>query len=432
MADTQALDGIYKDFYEDYISEGVNNRNPLKDITKFVDVPFGGREVKWNAHVGRSSAVMPSGEGGGFPEAGSEKSIQTSITAKKLVARIELTPEAIADSMKTEFAFTSARKDETNRMVDNIARREEHLLAQDGRGVLCLVDDSSPTSGTTLELDAPGGITNDSFGNRFISAGMYIALVNPATGALRTSSARLVTAVASGGASVTIASAPTNGADNDYVVQAANGSVTDILDTSYEQAFWGVMALFDDGTYRNNYFGIDRSVYPSHATYVKATSGAFSVDILQQSSDVVDQKLNGKVDKLLMHHSTRRLYIQSLDADRRYIGASLNKPDAGTAAFKQGDLTLGEVDVIAIRDFALDVILGIDTAASELTCYVSEKGKWDDTDGSIWVRSGSGSTARHKFEAWYYNRKQYCAKNPGKSFRVDTVTGQSLVVVRSE
>lgn len=432
MSDTQALDGIYKDYYEDYVSEGVNNRNPLKDLTKFVDIPYGGREVKWNAHVGRSAAVMPSGEGGGFPEAGNERSIQTSITAKKLVARIELTPEAMADSMKSEHAFVSARKDESNRMVDNISRREEHLLALDGRGVLALAAEASPTGNATLILDSPGGIAGASFGNRFIQPGMYVALVNPATGVLRASSARLVTACSSDGANVTLASAPTNGADNDYVVQAANGSVSDILDTSYEQAFWGVMALFDDGTYRNNYFGIDRSQYPSHATYVKASAGAFSVDVLQQSSDVVDQKLNGQVNKLLMHHSTRRLYIQSLDADRRYSGADLRKPDGATAAFKQGDLTLGEVDIIAIRDFALDVILGLDAAASDLTCYVSEKGKWDDTDGSIWVRSGVGSSARHKYEAWYYNRKQYCAKNPGKSFRVDGITGQSLVCVRAE
>jgi hypothetical protein len=63
---------------------------------------------------------------------------------------------------------------------------------------------------------------------------------------------------------------------------------------------------------------------------------------------------------------------------------------------------------------------------------VSEKGKWDDTDGSIWVRSGTGSSARHKFEAWYYSREQYVVKNPGKSWRADGITGQSFVAVRAE
>jgi hypothetical protein len=431
MADTQSLDGIYKEYYEDYVSEGANNKNPLKDLWKAREIPYGGREVVWNAHVGRNNSTMATGEGGSFAEAGQQTSIQARATAKKLMARVELTAEAIADSMRSEFAFVSARKDEMGRIIDDIARREEHYLCQDGRGVLALVDDASPTTGTTLTVDAPGGVTNDNFGNRYISPGMYVALVNPATGALRASSSVRVTDCSSDGTSLTISGAPTNGADNDYIVQAANGSITDVLDTSFENAFWGILAHVDDGTYRNDYFGINRSQFPSHASYVKASSGAFSVDILQQSADVVDQKLGGKCKRLLMHHSTRRLYIQALAADRRYIGASLQKPDAGTAAFRGEDLTLGEVPITPIRDFALDIIIGLDPEQSDMVCYVSEKGKWVDEDGSVLVRVGSGSTARHKFEAWYYNRKQYVMRNPGFNFRVDGVTGQSLVTVRA-
>lgn len=430
MADTATLDGIYKDYYEDYVSEGVNNKNPLKDFIKTEDIPFGGREVKWAAHVGRNQSPMPVGEGGAFAEAGQQTHIQTSITTKKLMARVELTPEAIADSAKSEFAFVSARKDEMNRLIDDIARREEHLLCMDGRGVLGLVDEGTPTGDATLEMDAPGGIVNDNFGNRYVSAGMYVGLVNPATGQLRASSVRKVVSCNEDGTDITLSSAPTNGADNDYVVQAANADVTDILDTSYENAFWGLPALVDDGTYRNNYFGIDRSAYDSHSSYVKASAGAYSVDVLQQASDVVDQKLNGKIGTLLMHHSTRRLHIQATNADRRYAGASLSNPDPGTKAFKQGDLVLGEVPIKVIRDLPLDQIYGLDEGF-KITQYVSEKGKWVDEDGSILVRVGSGSSARHKFEAWYFNRKQNVYKEPGKSFRVDGVTGQSVVVVRA-
>lgn len=431
MADTQALDGIYKEYYEDYVSEGVNNKFPLKDKLKTQDIPYGGREVKWSAHVGRNQSPMAVGEGGAFAEAGQQSHIQTTITAKKIMARVELTPEAIADSMKDEFAFVNARKDEMNRLIDDIARREEHFLCLDGRGVLAHVNEATPTGNSTLILDNPGGVTNASFGNRFISPGMVIALVNPATGALRASSAKKVTAVSSDGANVTLEGAPTNGADNDWVVQAANNSVTDILDTSYENAPWGIRALVDDGTVRSSYFGIDRTVFTSHASYVKAAAGAYSVDVLQQSADVVDQKLNGKLGDLLMHHSTRRLHIQATEADRRYIGASLSNPDAATRALKQGDLTVGEVPIRVIRDIDLDGIYGLDVDF-KITQYVSEKGKWVDEDGSILVRVGSGSTARHKFEAWYFNRKQNVYKDPGKSFRVDGVTGQSLVVVRAE
>ena len=430
MADTQQLDGIYKEYYEDYVAEGVNNKNPLKDLFKPQDIPYGGREVVWSAHVGRNPGVMASGEGGGIVAAGNQKHIQARATAKKVMGRVELTPEAIADSAKSEFAFVSARKDEMNRLIDDFARRNEHYLVTDGRGVLALGNGSN--SSTTLTVDSPGGIANTAFGNRFIQPGMVVAAVNPATGGLRASSAVTVNSCAAAMTTCTVSAAPSNVSDNDYIVQAANTSVADILDTSFEAAPWGVMAHIDDGTYRTNYFGIDRTTYPVFASYVKSSTGAFSTDVLQQSADVVDQKLNGKTTRMLMHHSTRRLYIQALEADRRYIGASLMKPDVGTAAFKQGDLTLGEVPITTIRDFALDVIMGLDEEQMDAVCYVSEKGKWVDEDGSILVRQGFGSTAVHKFEAWYYQRFQWVVRNPGVCWRNDGITGQSVVAVRAE
>jgi hypothetical protein len=431
-ADTQALDGIYKEFYEDYVSEGVNNKNPLKDLFKPQEIEYGGREVVWNAHVGRNPGVMATGEGSALPAAGNQKSIQARATAKKIIGRVELTPEAIADSTKSEYAFASARKDEMNRLIDDFARRNEHYLVGTGTGVLGLVNEVTPTGNTTLIMDSPGGIANTNFGNRFVQPGMVVALVNPATGALRTSSAKTVTACASSGANITISAAPSNGADNDYVVQAANESVTDILDTSFQQAPMGIMGLIDDGTYVTNYFGIDRTLYPNYAAYVKASTGAFSTDVIQQSADVVDQKLNGKTTRMLMEHSTRRLLIQATDADRRYIGAQLMRPDSGTAAMKQGDLTLGEIPVTVIRDFPLDVIMGLDEEGMDAVQYVSEKGKWVDEDGSILTRQGSGSSATHKFEAWYYQRFQNVVRNPGLCWRNDGITGQTVIVTRAE
>lgn len=429
-ADTQALDGIYKEYYEDFVSEGVNNKNPLKDIFKPQDIPFGGREVVWAAHVARNPGVMATGEGSALPAAGNQRTIQARATARKIIGRVELTPEAIADSSKSEFAFVSARKDEMNRLIDDFARREEHYLVGTGTGILALANGSIST--TALALKSPGGITNTNFGNRFVQPGMVVAFVNPTTGALRASSAVSVVSCASSGASATSAAAPSNVSDGDYCVQAANTSITDILDTSFMQAPTGVMGLIDDGTYLTNYYGIDRATWANYSSYVKAATGAFSTDAIQQSADVVDQKLNGKTTRLIMHHSTRRLYIQATDADRRYLSAQLMKPDAGTAALKQGDLTLGEVPITCIRDFTLDAIMGLDEDSMDAVRYVSEKGKWVDEDGSILVRQGFGSTAVHKFEAWYYMRYQNVVRNPGVCWRQDGLTGQSLIVVRAE
>ena len=430
MSDTGTLDGIYKEYYEDYVSEGVNNKNPLKDLFKPQDIDYGGREVVWAAHVARNPGVMATGEGSALPAAGQQRHIQARATAKKIIGRVELTPEAIADSSRSAFAFTSARKDEMNRLIDDFARREEHYLVGTGSGVLAV--QNGAVSSTTLTLKNPGGITNTNFGNRYIQPGMVIAAVNPTTGALRASSAVTVLSCKSDGTSVTSSAQPSNVSDGDFWVQAANTSITDIMDTSFSAPPMGVLGLIDDGTYVGNYFGIDRTSYASYASYVKAATGAFSTDVIQQSADVVDQKLNGKTTLLLMHHSTRRLYLQATDADRRYLGASLLKPDAGTAAIKQGDLTLGEVPIKTIRDFALDVIMGVDEEQMDAVRYVSEKGKWVDEDGSILVRQGFGSSAVHKFEAWYYMRYQNVVRNPGVCWRNDGITGQTLVVVRAE
>lgn len=430
-ADTQTIDGILKDFYEDFVAEQVNNKNPLKDLFKFETEGFSGREVVYTSHVSRNVSPMFVGEDSAFADAGVQGHVQVRIGQRKLMGRIRLTWEAMHDSMSSKGAWKQARRDETNGLINDLARKQEYALCSDGRGVLGLADEATPTGNTTLELDAPGGITGDNFGNRFVQEGMYVGLVNPATGVLRAASVRKVLACNADGTDITLSAAPTNGADNDYLVQAANADVTDVLDTSYEHAFWGLIALVDDGTYRNNYFGVDRSIYPAYQSYVKASTGAFSLDTLQQVSDILDQKLGSKIDILISHHSTRRLYIDALKADRRYSGPSLMRPDGGTAAFKQGDLTMGEVPIKTIRDFPLDMMMLLDKANSGWICYDSEPGKWVDEDGSILVRVGSGATGRDSFEGWYRMRRQYHCRYPGYNARLDGITGQSLVVVRA-
>lgn len=431
-ADTQQIDGILQDYYEDRITEGVPQRMKLKELWKYKTLPFGGREKVWSAHVGRNSSPMFVGEDSAIAEAGSQQHIQMRAGQRKLMGKIRLTYEAMADSMRDEASFAEARKNETDGLIKDLARRIEHAMCSDGRGVLAHVDDASPTTGTTLTLDNPGGITNDNFGNRFISPGMYVGLVNPATGQLRASSVVRVLAAAASGASIDISAAPSNGADNDLVVQCANGSVTDILDTSYEHAFWGLIAHVDDGTYRANYFGADRTQFTNFASYVKAGTGAFSVDLLQQVSDILDQKLDAKVEAMIAHHSTRRLYLNSLAADRRYSNQHLKTPDAGTVAFRQGDITMGEVPIHTIPDWPLDMLMLLNKSDTDWVCYESEPGKWVNEDGRILRIVGSGSTLRDAFEALYRMRKQFVCHDPGKQARLDAITGQSLVVVRRE
>lgn len=433
-ADRTAMDITLKTVYEDGVSEGVHNKFPLRDIVKTEKVPFKGLEIQRLMHTSTNVSPMFVGEDGAFAEAGQQGYSKFSIDQKKLMSRLRMTWEVMQDSTSSEGAFISARKSEMQYLIDDMARRDEYAIASDGRGVLALVNEASPNANTTLITDSPGGITNSNFGNRFITAGMFLAFVSPNSGTFRsvTDNAK-VTATDSAGANVTVdaaANISATAADNDYIVQAADKDVTSINDTSFEKAWWGLMALVDDGTYRENYFGVVRDDVPATASYVTASTGTLSTDLIQRVSDVVDQKLGGRIDMILCHHVVRRLVIQLTDSDRRYSGASLLKPEPGTAAFKQGDIPFGGVTVRAIRTFPLDVMMFLDTANMGFKEYVSESGKWVDEDGSVLVRVGTGSTGRDAFEAWYRMRKQYFVEYPAYCARLDGITISGLVVQR--
>ncbi len=425
-ADTTALSGLAKDVFEPGISEGVNNAFPLGKEFPVEQVDWkGGLGTKFTHHFGRNTSPFFAGEDSAYPVAGNQTHAQGRVDMKKLIARIRMTEEAMADLVSSEASFRNGMTDEKTRLVDDIARREEHALGMDGRGVLAL---ENGATAAVLPVDSPGNIAGSSFGNRFIDVGMILAAINPASGAIRTN-VKQVLATASDGTTVTLTADP-SWTDNDYIVMAANTSVTDVADTSYEKAFWGLPALIDDGTNRDNYFGILRSQVPSLQSYVVSSVGALSLDVAQRTADVVFEKLGGIIDTILMHQSVRREYIKLLDADRRYMGDKLQAPDGGTKAFTQGDLTIGEVAIKAIRTLGLAQVYFLDTKKSGFKRYVSEPGKFMDRDGLVWIREGTGTSARHAYEATYFCRKQYFAKNPGLNARWDGVTGQTLVVVK--
>ncbi len=428
-ADTIALSGLEKEVYEDSISEGVNNSFDLQEWFELEDADYaGGAGTVWNHHHGRNVSPFFANEGGAYAVAGNQNSSKGRIFVKKIMGRIELTEEAMDDLTSSENSFRNGMTDEKTRLIDDISRRENQSLGMDGRGVLALANGTA--TGAVLPVDSPGGIAGADFGNRFFDVGMFVVAIDPASGTLRTS-VRKVSSLNSAGTQITFDGTTFTGwADNDYLVAAANGSVTDVLDTSFEAAFWGLPALVDDGTFRDNYFGVLRSVVPSLQSYVVASLGAMSMDAAQRTADVVYNKLGGIISAICMHTSTRREWLKITDADRRYSGADLRNPDPSTKAFTQGDITVDDVKIKALRTVGLAQAYFLDTKKAGFKRYVAEPGKFMDKDGSMWQRSGTGTTARHKYEATYFRRVQNFCKNPGVNARWDGITGQTLVVVR--
>jgi hypothetical protein len=430
-ADTVSLSGLEKDVYEQSISEGVNNSFDLKEFFSIEEADWnGGAGHVWSHHHGRNTSPFWANELGAYPVAGNQTHSKGRIGMKKIMGRISMSEEAMDDLVSSEASFRNGMTDEKTRLIDDLARRENHSIGMDGRGVLALIDEATGPSGVLLNLDAPGNIAGDNFGNRFLDVGMFVAAVNPSTGQIRTSIKQIATVSATGATATTTAGTFTGWVDNDYVVQAANASVTDVLDTSYEAAAWGLPALVDDNTGRDNYFGILRSNVESLKSYIVASLGAMSVDASQRMSDVVFNKLGGIIDAICMHTSTRREWLKIQDADRRYTSSDLSNPNVMTKAFTQGDITVDDVKIKALRSIGLQQVYFLDTKKSGFKRYMAEPGKFMDKDGSMWVRQGTGASAVHAYEATYFRRLQNFCKNPGLNGRWDLVTGQTLVIVR--
>jgi len=430
-ADTAALSGLAKDVFEQGVTELANNMFPLAKEFPTEQVDWkGGEGHVWAAHVSRNTSPFFAGEDSAYPVAGHQTHVKGRIDMRKMMARIRMTEEAMSDLVSSEASFRNGMTDEKTRLADDVAKKEEYALSNDGRGVLGVLN-GTHNAVTTLTLKNPGNVPGANFGNRFFFTGQIVLAVNPATGLLRTTAVTITSTDSAGATCVCSPATGTDWADADYVVQVAATTSTDILDSSYEKAFWGLPALIDDNTNRDNYFGISRTQFGNLKSYVKASVGAFSLDTAQLTADVAYEKLGGEIDLLLMHQSVRREYIKLLQDDRRYAGADLKSPDGGTKAMKQGDLTLGEVPVKAIRTLGLGQVYFLDTKKSGFKRYVAEPGKFMDRDGSIWLREGTGASARHAYEATYFMRKQYFCKNPGYNARWDGVNA-TLVVVRDE
>lgn len=418
--DTASIDAILKVVYEDLADQITTVTELWNRFEELPAVQYGGKVVERPVKITRTQGWGAYAEGGAYATAGRAKTIPARVHIKWLGGRITLTAQAI-DVSNGKGAIKSALELEMDDLLMTAQSDLGRIICGTGSGVLALVNTATPSASATVAIDAPGGFTGGTNGGRFLNEGMVVVFVNPVTGQIRASSARTVVSVNSTGTSVTLDSAPPAAVlENDYIVRATSTAVTDVSDTSYQREPMGVCGLFDDGTYVMTIDGINRTTVPLMQSAVIANVGAFSVDAIQRGIDVAVQIGSGNIEELWMHQSTRRAYVNSMESDRRYTGADLMKPDGGTAAMKRGTLTLGGLPIREERYFPYYTVLGPDW--STVNRYVLEKGKWEDRDGSVLKRVGTGTGAVHSFEAFYYMWFNNDVKKPNQSMRCDGIS----------
>lgn len=424
--DTSTFDNALKTVWGPGIVELIPTVVPTYQLFEERDArEWGGRYVEQPVKVGRNQGVGAYSEMGALPQAGRQQYATKRIGMKYVGGRIQLSTQVMKASQGPKNAFDSAMESEMKGLVNDLRAELGRIALHDGRGVLAFVN-GDPTTGTTITVDAPGGVAGATNGARFINPGMLLTFVTPATGAIVGSADETVATVPAAGTTFTIGSAAhTDIADNDYIVRAHKTALTDVADTSYAKEPMGLLGLIDDGTYVATLHGINRTSYPLYQSTVISSVGALSADVMQRMLDVIDQRGGGQVNKWICHQSVRRAYISMTDDGRRYMGGDLRRPDAGTVAAKKKPLTFGDIEIMVDRYAPYGMVFAADT--SGFYRYVEDPGGWMDEDGSILQRLGTGSTLQDGFEAFYRIWQNFDNETPNACGRLDGVTATVTV-----
>jgi len=228
-----------------------------------------------------------------------------------------------------------------------------------------------------------------------------------------------ITAVNSDGTDVTLDTAIT-AASGDYVVIAQSAT-----QNSYNKEPEGLLSGIDDGTYVGTYHGLSRTTYPILKSHVVTSVGGLSLDAIQQPIDAVSIKVGKTVDLFGVEHGGRRAYLALLEADRRYTGADLSRPDGGTVAAKKPtgrQITYGDIPFVVDRDAPYGMLFGINKGS--WVRYVENEGQWANDEGSVlkWV------SGYDQYTAFYYLLENYHCHFPNRNFRMEGITVNTLVV----
>ena len=418
-----AMDPLFKDDFGPVLNTQLNNSCPaLEWFEKVENVQWIGKSHVEPIHVNRNRGSYWTAESGAAPDAGQQQLEWLRIPCRYFHGACQFTVQAIKASQSQKGAFAKLMRLEMDNILDDMRVNRNFAIWGDGRGVRALVDTGS--SGTVLELDAPGGIANDSDGNRYLNVGDYIAYVIPATGALRDAISRKITAINTDGSDVTLDQAHGATAD-DYVVKAFGADSSLVIgDTDYNHAAMGIRGIVDSGAVVNNFFGLSRVTFPILQAYVLSSAGALSADLLYRAIDVVGSQGQSNVQFHGMSYDTRRALLSIMENDRRYSHEYLMKPDAGTkvAGDYKASLTFGGTPIKCDHFAPYGEWYGIDNRSWRRASMTD--GEWADETGAV-LTEVAGSVDTYK--ATYRIYENYFAIRPNQSFRLSGLTTNVIV-----
>lgn len=410
-------DAVLKEFYVDKVVEAIKQQMPALDyFKKRDDMPTDGRRVVYPIHIQRNSGVGARAESGNLPTPGNQAWVDLQISYKFNHCHIQLSAQAMKQSKTSRGAFEKLFDAEIMGGAKDSGRDRNRQLWGDGLGILAQVNGQIVAS-TTVAVNNGQHVTSSPNSARFFAAGMLVAFINPANGALdATAGIQTVASVAANLQSFTTALAFSTTTANCWIVRASTLSDA-VGSTAYNNEIMGFLGHVDDGTYVNTYHGINRTTYPiTKSSRLSLAGGSLSLDTMQKATDIVNQVSNGKVKVWFMHHTTQREHLNNLSTFKRYVDEFALSPDGGwKGGAMDGEIEFNQAPIIVDRDCPYSTVFGVDE--DFLIRYVLEEGKWADEDGTVLLRlSGSDD-----YEARFRVFDNFVYENPNTGIVIDGI-----------
>lgn len=414
------FDAALRDIAAPYVVSQVNFKTTALDLAQEGESEVAdGRRARVTLHVRRNySGVKSTPEGRTLPTAGSQQYLPMYIPYVDTTGRINMTVQVIDQSESNRGAFINAMMEEMDGLIRDAVQYRNEQICGYGSGIVARVNGNPAANATSFDVDDPGGFTQATNGTRFLNPGMILGVVR--ANALVANTPLTVDSVTDSD-TVVVQANTADLVDNDILTRAASTTITQVEDTDFNVPIMGIPGMADDGGLVNQYFGINRSSYPILQARVVSSAGAISGDLIQREIDVAEQRGQGNISVHLMHHSTRRAYLNVMENDRRYTGADLRNPDLGTKAaqvVKGQYVAFGGVPIREEKHWPYGMWMGLDP--SSFLHFVSVEGRWEDRGGSILQLDTSGAT--HTFTALFYMRDNFAMTRPNSSFRLDGLT----------
>lgn len=303
------FDAILKEDYLGPIRDQIYNSHVLLKRLEKNEEDVGGSEAVVPLHTGRNSGIGARADGGALPTAGNQQYANAKYKCAYNYGRIQFTGPTMKASRSNKYAFVKAADAEIQGMTKDLQDDLNRQLHNDGSGVLGLVN-GDPATGTTLTMDNPGTM--------YISKGMIVQLVDPAsvtTGDARANVGNKTITSKTSSTACETAAFHADAEDNDYVVRAG----------SYGLEMMGLNGIINDSNPRAGLTvgGINRTTagneyWKSNVYGNSGTPRQFTLDLMQEAWDGAEEE-GGTISLLLTSRAVRRRYLALVRADGRFV-----------------------------------------------------------------------------------------------------------------